>query len=165
MDINPKSETFRRNINDLLRHITNVEDNARLLADRLIDEGELGLAKDLMIRARKHDLSKFKGVEWQCLVANGDAKPEALELAVIHHREINDHHPEYFTSIGEMSDVQVAEMTCDLKARSEEMGTDLRKYVKDVFMPRYKLNHNSRVYRKLKRFMDLLLDPLMTRID
>jgi hypothetical protein len=144
----------------LMRHIRNVQDNCELLAERLIEQGKHELARALLANSMLHDNSKFRGIEWEFLNENGnEQKSRALELAIKQHRATNRHHPEYWGGIQDMPDVYVAELVCDWKARSDEFGTDLREWVKDKATKMWEFNTQSKVYRKIKKYMDLLLDP------
>ena len=55
-----------------------------------------------------------------------------------------------------MPDVYIAEMVCDVKARSEEFGTDLRKWIDEEATKRYKFTMEDKVYKDLMRFVNLL---------
>jgi len=156
-----EKESFWGKVDNIYRHIKNVEEAAFLLARKLKDEGEIFLSLGLLKRARMHDVSKFEGIEWNCL--SGDS--ELLTTAVNHHRSINDHHPEFHEDISDMSRLQIAEMVCDLKARSQETGTDLRDYIKNTFLPRYEITTRSKFYSNINYFVNLLLDKPMERIE
>jgi hypothetical protein len=104
-----------------------------------------------------HDNSKFHGIEWIYLVPNPQDK-ELLKVAVQNHSTMNPHHPEYWGGVAEMPDVYIAELCCDLHARSGEFGTSLKEYLQEVFMKKHNITTSMKVYRKIKYFMDLLLD-------
>jgi hypothetical protein len=53
----------------------------------------------------------------------------------------------------------IAEMVCDWYARSQEMGTDLRAWIKEEALKRYDIPPTGRVAKLVKKFVDLLLDP------
>ncbi|MDF1812907.1 MAG: DUF5662 family protein [Verrucomicrobiales bacterium] len=153
---------FRKKLNLRVRHIQNVQNAALLLADRLAELGEFDLARRLVQRSLRHDSSKFEGIEWDFLdISPTDRKNRSdLRLAIHQHQQCNDHHPEYFSSgAHDMSRVQIAEMVCDWKARSEEFGSSLVDWVKDVACEKYGFTVRSKVYHKIKFFLDLLLDP------
>ena len=57
-----------------------------------------------------------------------------------------------------MPRICVAELVCDIHARSAEKGTDLRAFVKDDFLPRHNVSAKGKVYKTMKYFLDLLLD-------
>jgi hypothetical protein len=139
-----------------------VQNAAFLLADRLAQRGEFDLARRLVQRSLCHDSSKFEGIEWDYLdVTKNDKENRGnLKLAIHQHQQSNDHHPEFFSGgVNDMSRVQLAEMVCDWKARSEEFGSSLVDWVKEVASERYGFTTRSKVYSKIKFFLDLLLDP------
>lgn len=147
-------------LRQVMRHIRNVQDNCELLAERLIEQGRAEFARRLLANSLAHDQSKLRGIEWAHL--NGETKKmngDAFKLAHQSHVESNPHHPEYWGGIDEMPAVYIAEMVCDWKARSDEMGTDLREWVKDEASKRYKFTLRGSAYKIIKNFMDLLLDP------
>ena len=153
---------FRKKLNLRIRHIQNVQKTALLLADRLAEQGEFDLARRLVQRSLCHDSSKFEGIEWEYLdFASSDKENRSkLRLAIHQHQQSNDHHPEFFSGgTDDMSRVQIAEMVCDWKARSEEFGSSLIDWVKEEASERYGFTVRSKVYHKIKFFLDLLLDP------
>lgn len=155
-----EKDAFKKKLFNLKRHVTNVNENAAELAARIIDTAkskkDLEFARQLVQKVRSHDLSKFSGIEWDHLTDKGNP---LFETAMKQHQAVNDHHPEYYVGgIHEMGDLALGELVCDWKARSAEMGTDLRTYIKDVATARYKFSLHSNVYKTIKKFVDLLLD-------
>lgn len=146
----------------LLRHIDNVRDAAILMGERLIKEGELEFAKNLIHNSMLHDTTKFKGIEWTDLRDGVD--PEKLKAAHLQHVATNPHHPEYWGGINNMPDVYLAEMICDCYSRAIEAATDLRTWIKEKASERYDISLQGRVYKTLKRFIDLLLDKPLEEI-
>jgi len=156
-------EEYRRRLMSVWEHTQMVRASAVKLATRLIDnaetENDLDLARRLLQRCSMHDLSKFQGIEWDTLHRDEDQK--ALRLAIHQHQQTNDHHPEYHVDgISAMNDAQIAEMVCDWHARQSEMGTDFRSFIKVAAPKRWGFTTKSKVYRTIKRFVDLLLDPV-----
>lgn len=156
-----EKNSYRKKLFSIIDHINNVCDAAEKLAERIIDNAEsqedLDFARRLVQRARRHDFSKFEGIEWESLHRGAD--DPLLKTAIHQHQQTNDHHPQYFIGgIQQMSDLQIAEMICDWKSRSAEMGTDLRSFVKDVATKRFGFTTNSSVYKKIKKFVDLILE-------
>lgn len=150
-------------VRTLLRHIRNVQDECELLAERLLEQGKAELARALLANSMLHDNSKFRGVEWEYLSdAAKDKHPEQFKAAVKQHQLTNPHHPEYWGGIDTMPTVYIAEMVCDWKARSGEFGTDLREWVKDKAAKRWAFTTQGRVYKEIKEYLDLLLDPRFT---
>jgi hypothetical protein len=145
----------------LVRHIQNVQNSCILLAEKLAeDEGNKRMARHLIANAMIHDNSKFFGIEWKYLreeiKKNGSS--HLFEAAVQSHQENNMHHPEFWGGIHNMPDIYLAELVCDIKARSDEFGTDIRNWVKEVASKKYGFSLQSKTYRKIKHFLDLLLD-------
>lgn len=143
-------------LDEVMKHVRNVRDAANSLGRKLIQRGEVEFGLTLIAEAQCHDNSKFRGIEFSGLHHNGDEA--VLKQAVFHHQRTNRHHPEFWGDINSMPRLYVAEMACDLCARSREKLTDLRDYVREVFLPRYELTTASKVYRWLKEFIDLLAD-------
>jgi len=156
-------ESYRRRLFSVWEHTQAVRVAAYKLATRLIDnaktENDLELARRLLQRCCKHDLSKFQGIEWDTL--HRDEEKETLRLAIHQHQQTNDHHPEYHVDgIAAMNDAQVAEMVCDWHARQSEMGTDFRSFIRVQAPKRWGFTPRSKIYKTIKRFVDLLLDPV-----
>tara|TARA_Y100000310_G_C20592612_1_gene768876 strand:+ start:198 stop:749 length:552 start_codon:yes stop_codon:yes gene_type:complete len=143
----------------LLRHIKLVQDACLLLGQRLTKNGEVEFGKKLIADSLLHDNSKFYGIEWKYM-RNGDKEEnkEMFMLAIEQHVTTNEHHPEHWGGLDSMPRIYVAEMVCDLYARSTEFGTDLRAYVKEVFLPKHNISVNSKKYKEMKYFIDLLLE-------
>ena len=156
-------EDYRRRLLSVWEHTQAVRAAALKLATRLIDNAQehndLELARRLLQRSSKHDLSKFQGIEWDAL--HRDEEEVALKLAIHQHQQTNDHHPEYHVDgIAAMNDAQVAEMVCDWYARQSEMGTDFRSFIRIDAPKRWGFTTKSKIYKTIKRFVDLLLDPV-----
>ena len=144
----------------LIRHVRNVQDECALLAERLIEQGKHRMARHLIANSMVHDNSKFFGIEWGHLSEQAKAdNPDAFKLAMTQHISTNAHHPEFWDGIDDMPSVFIAEMVCDWKARSAEFGTGLREWVKDKATKRWDFTVQSRVYKEIKSYLDLLLDP------
>jgi hypothetical protein len=157
-------EDFKRRLLIPWEHCKNVRQSAKKLCLRLIEEGEFDLALKLAQRAQCHDTSKFSGIEFEYLTGEQD-KPK-IKLGIQEHQSNNDHHPEYFTGgIKAMNSEQIAELCCDWVSRSSEQGTDLRKWIRDVAAVKYSFTPQSNVYKKIKYFVDLLLDPPFKKLN
>ena len=156
-------------IRTLTRHIKNVEDSCLLLGEKLILNGEIELGKNLIANGFIHDASKWRGIEWDSLinlVPDDDKKITKLKLrlAINHHQKNNFHHIEYWGDIHKMPDVYLAEFCVDSKARSEEFGSDLRKWIEESATKRWNFNKNDEVYKKIMRFIDMLCDKTFEKI-
>jgi len=146
-------------IRHLMRHIHNVQENCVLLAEKMIANGEFKLARQLIANGLIHDQSKMSGIEFDNLT--GDNSDKLLLVAAIkQHNSTNDHHPEFWDKgIHGMPKVYVAEMICDWKARSSEMGTDLREWLNGEAMKRFVFTKDDSIYKTMMEFVDMLLIP------
>jgi hypothetical protein len=156
-----EADLWNKRRDALLRHIEHVRQNCTLLGERLIEKGEAELGHNLIANGHIHDNSKFHGIEWLYLhgdLMTGDRKAET-ELAIQQHILSNPHHPEYWGSIHEVPRLFVAEMVCDWSARSSEFGNNLRDWTKDKATKKFNMTVQSKVYREIKEFTDILLDP------
>jgi hypothetical protein len=155
------TESDIKHLKFVVRHIDNVRASCRLLGERLIDVGEYNLGLQLIANGQIHDCSKLHGIEWLYL------RPEFFEgenstlagVAIQQHINTNFHHPECWYGIENMPRIYVAEMVIDWSARSNEFGNDLRDWIKDKATKKYKMTVQSKVYKEIKGFVDILLDP------
>ena len=148
-------------IRGITRHIRNVEDNCLLLGEKLIMLGEIELGKQLIANGFVHDASKFHGIEFEFMAPGTPTVEEGaklkLKLAIQQHNTTNLHHPESWSGgIKNMPDVYLAEFCCDIKARSEEFGTDLREWIDNLATKKWNFTTNDEVYGRIMKFVDLL---------
>jgi len=146
----------------LMRHIKKVQDSCWELAKRLLKKGEIDFSRRLIASSLTHDNSKFFGIEWENLIHSDN--PELLKFAVHHHQQTNKHHPEYWGGVENMPRLAIAEMVCDWHARSKEFATDLRQWVKADALKKYDISPQGKIYKIIKEFIDLLLEPPFTKI-
>lgn len=152
-----------KKLDGILRHIRGVSDNCIFLGEKLIEGGEVDFGRRLIANGLIHDNSKLYGIEWLYLHDEVKETDEAMFLAANkHHVTTNPHHPEYWISIEEMPSIYIAEMVCDWKTRSSEFGTDLVEWVKERATKRFDFTTHGKVYKEIKRYLDMLLD---TRFD
>lgn len=145
-------------LDNLLRHINLVREACILLGKRLISKGQEDFARILIANGHIHDASKFHGIEWEYLHAGKDVPKDKLDLAIMQHQTTNSHHPEYWGGFENMPAIAIAEMACDLYARSQEFGTGLREWIKETFVERHDINTKGKKYKQLMGFVDLLLE-------
>lgn len=150
------NELYVKRLAATVRHIQSVQQNAILLAERIIekDSSKRELARQLVANSLQHDQSKLEGIEWDYLLCNDEDK---LVMAINQHNRTNFHHPEHWGGIESMPDIFLAEMACDWKSRSSELGTDFKKWVKEDAPKKYNYPISGGVYKKIKFFADLLL--------
>lgn len=147
---------IKEKVDKLLRHISNVREACEILGKKLIERGDIEFGVKLIALGQVHDLSKWFGIEFDYLISgefNGEAK-----LAAQHHARVNKSHPEYWGNINLMPKLYIAELCCDWLSRANEFGTDVREYVKEKAIPRYKISPQGKVYKWIKEFFDMLLD-------
>lgn len=127
-------------ISDTIIHKKYVLDSANILCKYLfsVDKKELGLK--LVQRAADHDNSKFESKELLDIASISDnfsnfkdanllLENEDLEK-IKEHWKNNRHHPEHFSNIENMEELDILEMICDWHARSKQHETDLLEFVK-----------------------------------
>ena len=141
----------------LIRHVGLVRDACILLGKRLIARGRPDFGRLLIARGVVHDASKFYGIEWEYLQTGEDVPEHLRKPAIDHHRHTNDHHPAYWGGFENMPEISVAEMACDLFARSQEFGTDLRQWIRETAVPRYRIDPTGEQLRWLEGFVEMLL--------
>ena len=135
------------------------------MGEKFIERGLVDFGKELIARGFCHDNSKFYGIEWDNITKagneidnNANAKLK-LKLSIFHHQSTNKHHPESWAGgIKEMTDIDLCEMICDWKSRSEEFGTDLRKWIDESATKRYKFTNEDLVYKKIMYFVDMICE-------
>jgi hypothetical protein len=156
-----EAEKTLEKIRGIARHIRNVEDNCLLLGEKLIDLGEIDLGHRLIANGFVHDASKFSGIEFEYMAPGQTSQEEGaklkLRMAVHHHQTTNPHHPEFWAGgIKEMPDVYLAEFCCDIKARSEEFGTDIRVWIDESATKKWGFVKEDKVYKEIMRFVDMI---------
>jgi len=145
-------------IEKIYNHIQNVQENCYKLAKELIKDNQDKLARKLLQRGLRHDQSKFTDLEYFGMYSDD----ECLKWASIeNHRRNNEHHLEYHMTPLDMSEVDIAEMACDLKARSSEFGTDIREFIKNYVNDR-KISLNSKFYKSLVKYLNYILEDSFT---
>lgn len=147
----------KEHLNSVVRHITRVQENCLLLSEKLQDNKEDELARNLIANSMVHDNSKFFGIEW--LYLREDAPEDKFQAALNQHRENNLHHPEaWIDGIKSMTRLYIAEFVCDCTARGQEFGSDVRDWLKESALKKYKITTNCKVYKEIKNFLDMLLE-------
>jgi hypothetical protein len=153
-----------KHVDSLLRHISYVQSACTLLGKRLIEQGQGSLGVDLVGRGMCHDNSKFHGIEWEYLHAGSDITPENMEMARRQHVMTNDHHPEFWNGVHNMSQIAVAEMVCDWYARSQEFGTGIREWVNSKATVKYNIDPTSEQHDWIEAFLSILLEDTFVKV-
>ena len=153
-----------QHLDNLVRHIDMVRQIGFLLGKRLMKKGRKDFGRLLIGKCYQHDASKFHGIEWKYLHAGSDISKDDLEKAVKQLVETNSHHPEYWGGVQNMPEIAVAEMVCDWYARSQEFGTGLREWIKDVAIEKFNIDTRSDQYVWITRFVDILLEDSFLKV-
>jgi hypothetical protein len=163
-----QAEITLTKIKSITRHIRNVEDNCLILGERLILQGDIDLGKQLIANGFIHDASKFYGIEFEYLALNNpteEANKLKKKMAIQHHNTTNLHHAEAWPGgIENMPDVYLAELVCDIKARSEEFGTSLMDYIDEEGIKHWSITKDTTTYKKIVTFVELLCDQPFNKI-
>lgn len=148
---------IQEHIDNLTRHIKLVREACELLSERLIADKQPEMAVKIMARGLVHDNSKFYGIEWTYLHNGQDVPDDALKLAIQQHQDTNDHHPEFWGGVENMPEICIYECVCDWLARAQEFGTDVRDWINDVAVKKYKIKKTSLQWKWINECLDLLL--------
>ena len=156
-----KIDRATANIDGIVRHVQNVQDNCILLGKKLIEQGHIDLGANLIRNGFLHDSSKFIGIEWENMAPGVPVQENAaklkLKMAIHHHNSTNLHHPEAWTmGIKRMPLLYLCECICDWKSRSEEFGTDLRYWIDNSATKRWGFDKSDDVYKKIMEYVDIL---------
>lgn len=160
-DVEPIDEITK--IESIITHIQMVQSNCEKLGKKLILNGHSFLGRMLIYNGFQHDVSKFMGVEWEFLHTKEVSKLKGTKKnnfikSLEQHQLTNKHHPEYWGGIHNMPDVHIAEMVCDLVARSAEFGTNVREWIDNNATKKFGFKKGDDVYNKIMKYIDLLLD-------
>lgn len=166
------TEKLSKEINDTLIHRQCVMRSGKYLAKYLIHCNRSVDAIRLIGRCQIHDMSKMTNAEEFMALASivdtidemrdiyNEPNQEQLEAKRVHWKN-NSHHPEYYDSPNDMTDLDLMEMACDLHARSKQFGTNLLDYVEAQQEIRFHFDNDH--IRKLKNYC-VALDTL-TKAD
>jgi hypothetical protein len=155
--------TEEEHLDNLVRHVNLVRESGVLLGRRLMSLGHKEFGRILIGNVYVHDASKFSGIEWDYLHAGKDVPKECLDLAVKQHVHTNSHHPEFWGGFENTPKIAIYEMTCDWYARSQEFGTCLRDWIRDVAVARFRIKKGSDQQLWLTEAVDLLLEDSFVR--
>ena len=152
-----------RCLDEIIRHIQNVQENCIVLGRRLIEQGDTFVGRQLIHNGFTHDSSKFVGSEWDYMrfgAAKKLNKEErlGLKISIDDHRRSNPHHPDYWGGIQNMPDVYLAEWVCDAAARAAEFGTALREWVDKEATNTYGFEVGDKTHEKIIYYVNLLLN-------
>lgn len=155
-------EIVQRNLKLTLAHIKRVQENCLTLGNYAIEHDDVLNGIELVGNSLIHDQSKINDLYEReyFIFGNENVKKQVIDR----HRLSNSHHPESWGGIHKMPTVYVMEMACDLKARSEEKGTDLRKWINEEGAEKYGFKVGDKFHTKLMSYIDILCEPPFERI-
>lgn len=159
-----EAEITMKKIREIAKHIRNVMDNCLILGEKFIERGDIELGKQLIANGFIHDASKLTGIEFEYMAPGTPTVEESaklkLKIAIHQHNSTNPHHPEFWSGgIKDMPDVYLAEFCCDVKARSEEFGTNLREWIDEVATKKWNFTKEDKVYKQIMEYVNLLCPP------
>jgi hypothetical protein len=155
------SDTLKR-INHVMSHIRHVQENCRIVATYMIEEGRDEMARHVIANSLHHDGSKLADdLEFEMLshTSTDGLDKERLTKAIKQHSNDNAHHPEFWGSIHNMDEIHVIEMVCDWKARASEFGTDLIAYIHNHATVKYGFTVDDPVYAMIMKYVHILCPP------
>lgn len=132
------NEAIKEYIDEVLLHKQYVLEAGKILSEYLIENNNYDIAINLVNRCIVHDISKFSKDEMDSLMSISDKKdfkdPTSLLdedkiKAIEVHWKNNSHHPEYYSNIYNMTDLDLMEMACDCFARSLQYETDFLNFI------------------------------------
>ncbi len=156
-------ERIINHIEETLIHKQYILQSARILSKSLIAEGQLDTALELVKRCSVHDDSKFMAAEVEAFIMLDNKAAmmnpkvtldENQKAALKLHWQNNSHHPEHFSDIRLMSDLDLMEMACDCSARSMQYGTDLLDFIEVRQNERFHFPED--MYEKYKGYCTIL---------
>lgn len=161
------TEKLSKEMNDTLIHRACVMRSGMYLARYLIHRNRSVDAIRLLGRCSIHDISKIQNTEeFMSLASIVDeidsmhdiehVLSEKQEQAIRLHRKRNPHHPEYYDSSNDMSELDLLEMACDCHARSRQYNTDLIAYI-DVQQD-IRFHFDNEHFRKLRTYCVALVE-------
>lgn len=145
------------------RHKENVIKNCDIVGKKLIESGEIQLGLNLIANSYSHDDCKLKS-PFQFEYLFQDKDKEMLKLAVQEHNTTCDHHLNFYEDIHAVPVVKIAEIVCDLAARSSEQGSSLKDYLENIYFPKHGIKKNSNLDKQIKKFVNLLLEEKFKKL-
>lgn len=161
-----------KEMNDTLVHRACVMRSGEYLSRYLIHRNRSVDAIRLIGRCSVHDISKIQNTEeFMSLASIIDEIDEMQNVehklsdkqrkAIMLHWKRNSHHPEYYDSPNDMSELDLLEMACDCHARSKQYGTNLMEYISAQQDIRFHFDKEH--FKKLKTYCVALVE--LTRKD
>lgn len=161
------TEKLSKEMNDTLIHRNCVMRSGKYLADYLTKNNRSLDAIRLLARCSIHDISKIQNTEEFMSLAsivdeigqmqNVEHKLSEQQIAAISlHWQHNSHHPEYYDSPNDMTDLDLLEMACDCHARSRQYHTKLLDFIDTQQELRF--HFDSEHFRRLRTYCEILIN-------
>ena len=164
IDKNISLENKLIQLDDIFNHKKIVTDICFELVKYFMKNGNDDLALQLSRRAFTHDLSKINEDEFYGMAkfaTDTDALQDAnkqltsdKQLAINLHWDRNSHHPEYWTDINQITELDIIELACDWQSRSLQFGTDSLEFLKVRQENRFHFPQD--VYDKIEYYLKLI---------
>lgn len=162
---NQNNEEKWAKIERLLRHMRRVEEGCEIIGKKLILEGKIDLGCSVIADGRRHDLGKLEeDNERDYLVFNKKCSKKKFKEVIREHQIKNSHHPECYGIDGlnylfssKNGEFCLIEMICDWRARSIDLGTDLREWIRKVATEKYNFKVGGPLYNKIMGYVDMLV--------
>ena len=150
---------------DTVTHKKLVMDNCQLLFNYFIENDQIQLGINLLKRGVTHDNSKLDNDEFkrmasilksdECFKKASYTLSDTERKAIESHWKKNRHHPEYYDSPAEMSELDIIEMCCDWYARSLQYGTEFIPFIIERQHNRFKFDTEQ--FEKILFYCELLV--------
>lgn len=152
-------------IRDLINHKKYFFESAYKLSSYFLENNQEDMALEIVKRAFIHDFSKLSENEFSSFMVfknynsslkNADVSYcEEEKVFLTEHWKHNRHHPEYWSDINDMSEIDIAEMVCDWHARSTEFNTDLREFI--AVRQENRFQFSEEILKKVTKYVEILL--------
>lgn len=160
---------------DTIYHKKIIMDICLKVSEYLVNRGETNKAIEVLKRACEHDNTKFNDIELEHLISIitddsnnsfknaqnklSDREKKAIEV----HWKNNRHHPEYFSSHNNMSEIDIIEMVCDWYARSIQYNTDFIPFIIERQKNRFKFNEE--VFKQIMYWCYLVVQLYTVNVE
>ena len=163
-NMNVSLENKLKQLNDIAEHKKIVFDIGYKLSKKIMETDQDELALNLMKRISLHDLSKLEKDEFYGMakfvddmdsLKNSKSSISENKQNIINlHWERNEHHPEYWIDINQMTDLDIMELTIDWFARSIQFGTDMLEFLEQRQKDRF--HFPQEIYDKIVKYYYML---------
>lgn len=164
VDRNIPLENKLKQLEDICIHKEYIIKTCHILCKYLFEIGKDEEALQLLERSFSHDMSKAGDVEFygfakfafelDSLKDPNKEIPEEKEYYIDIHRKNNKHHPEYWGSTLDMTDLDIMELAIDWFARSWQFDNDPVEFLE--IKQETKFHFPQSVYNKIKEYLLIL---------